>query len=133
MPTPYAGYEHTVQRIARGRYMSLTTFRKDGRAVTTPVGCLVAGQTLYVLTPPEAGKVKRIRNNSRVTIAPCTMHGTLPPHAPIAQARARLLEAEQTRHVQDLMARRFAVFRLLRLTDRLLRRQRPLQAIAVTA
>ncbi|MBW8707416.1 hypothetical protein MBT84_48055 [Streptomyces sp. MBT84] len=133
MPTPYAGYEHTVERIAQGRYMSLTTFRADGRAVATPVGCLVFGATLYVLTPPDTGKVKRIRNNSRVTIAPCSMHGILPPHAPIAQARARLLDEEQTRHVQDLMARRFTVFRLLRLTDRLLRRRRPLLAIAVTA
>jgi PPOX class probable F420-dependent enzyme len=133
VPTPYAGYEHTVQRIAHGRYMSLTTFRADGRAVATPVGCLVAGATLYVLTPPGTGKVKRIRNNSRVTIAPCSMHGTLPPHAPIAQARARLLDEEQSRRVQDLMARRFTVFGLLRLTDRLLRRRRPLLAIAVTA
>ncbi|MEU6497048.1 PPOX class F420-dependent oxidoreductase [Streptomyces sp. NPDC046984] len=133
MPASYAGYDRTVERIAHGRYMSLTTFRRDGRPVATPVGCLVSGGTLYVLTPPDTGKVKRIRNNSRVTIAPCTMHGTVPPHAPVAQARARLLDEEQTRHVQDLMARRFAVFRLIRLADRLLRRRRPLLAIAVTA
>ena len=62
----------TLQQIASGKYVSLTTFRRNGSPVATPVGALVSDGVLYVLTPPDTGKVKRIRRNSIVGIAPCT-------------------------------------------------------------
>lgn len=53
----------------------LTTFRRDGRPVPTPVAYGIDGDTLYVMTQPSAGKVKRLRNSGRVTVAASTLRG----------------------------------------------------------
>jgi uncharacterized protein len=50
-----------LDQIGRGRTVSITTFRRDGRAVPTPVWFAVDGGELLTLTPPDSGKVKRIR------------------------------------------------------------------------
>jgi PPOX class probable F420-dependent enzyme len=57
--------------------MSLTTFRNNGEPVSTPVWFAQEGETLYVLSTAEAGKVKRIRRNAQVEVAPCMFNGTL--------------------------------------------------------
>ncbi|MEV7890447.1 PPOX class F420-dependent oxidoreductase [Streptomyces sp. NPDC002817] len=97
------------------------------------MGCLVHDGTIYALTPPDTGKVKRIRNNGQVTVAPCTMNGTVADDAPVADGTARLLDAAETRHVQELMKRTFFLYRLVLLADHVLRRPRPLVGIAVPA
>ena len=56
--------------LSGAQYMSLRTFRKSGVAVTTPVWFAETGGKLYFLTANDAGKVKRIRNNQQVTVAP---------------------------------------------------------------
>ncbi|MBK8135277.1 MAG: PPOX class F420-dependent oxidoreductase [Chloroflexi bacterium] len=61
--------------LSGAQYMSLRTFRKSGVAVTTPVWFAETGGKLYFLTANDAGKVKRIRNNQQVTVAPCTASG----------------------------------------------------------
>ncbi len=69
-------------------YMDLVTFRKSGVAVHTPVWFAESEGRLYVMTRSDSGKMKRIRNNPRVEVAPCTMRGkVLGPSAP---ANARL-------------------------------------------
>jgi len=59
-------------------YISLTTFRKNGDAIATPVWFAqdMTSGILYIETGGNSGKVKRIRHTSRVTIAPCTVRGT---------------------------------------------------------
>jgi uncharacterized protein len=126
-------FERAAERIGAGKYVLLTTFRKNGRPVATPVGCVVEAGTLYMLTPPDTGKVKRIRNNSRVTLAPCTMSGTVLDGAPTTEGTARLLDEAEAARVQQMMMRRTFMYRLVRILDRVLRRRRPLAAIAVTA
>jgi PPOX class probable F420-dependent enzyme len=61
--------------LDRSRYLNLATFRKNGAAVTTPVWFAAADGTLYVFTAGESGKVKRLRNSSRVRIAPSDARG----------------------------------------------------------
>ena len=62
------------------RYINLETFRKNGTGVQTPVW-FASGptstppETLYVYSTADSGKAKRIRNNSRVRVAPCDMRG----------------------------------------------------------
>jgi len=131
MTTPRTDFDQALDRIAKGKHVSLTTYRRNGQAVPTPVGSLVHEGTLYVLTPPDTGKVKRIRNNPQVTIAPCDMRGTVPTDAPAVRATARLLNTPDTAQVQNMMKRRFPMYRLVLLTDRLLRRERQLVAIAI--
>ena len=131
MTTPRTDFDQALDRIGRGSHVSLTTFRRNGQAVPTPVGGLVQDGTLYVLTPPDTGKVKRIRNNPQVTIAPCNMKGTVPADAPEVRATARLLDPAETARVEEMMRRRFFMYRLVHLLDRALRRERRLVAIAV--
>ena len=71
------------------RYALLTTFRKDGTGVSTPVWVVRIGDELRVWTIRDSGKVKRIRRTGRVQIAPCTIRGN--PRGKSVDATARLL------------------------------------------
>ncbi|MFF0736252.1 PPOX class F420-dependent oxidoreductase [Streptomyces chartreusis] len=133
MPTTHDAFAQALEYIADSKHVLLTTSRKDGRPVPTPVGSYVHDGAVYALTDPTTGKVKRIRNNPRVTISPCSMNGTVPDGAPKITGSALLLDDTETARVQNMMERRFFLYRLIRLFDRALRRQRPLVAIAITA
>ena len=59
------------------QYLNLETFRRSGLGMKTPVWFVEDGSTLYVRTIANSGKVKRIRNNGQVNIAPCKVDGAL--------------------------------------------------------
>ena len=61
--------------LGREQCIALTTFRKTGQAVTTPVMFAQSLGTIYVGTRADAGKLKRLRRNGQVTLAPCTYSG----------------------------------------------------------
>lgn len=61
--------------LARTPYLSLTTFRRDGRAVATPVWVAGCGDRLVVFSEGDAGKVKRLRRDPRVRLQPCDVRG----------------------------------------------------------
>ena len=61
--------------LPHSTYVSLTTFRRTGEAVSTPVWVARDGDALVVTTPAGSGKVKRLRHTSRVTVAPCDVRG----------------------------------------------------------
>ena len=83
-----------ILREIRGqKYISLTTFRKSGAAVTTPVWFGEENDKLYVKTRSDSGKYKRIRNNPQVRVAPCTMRGKI--IGPEFAATARILPPEE--------------------------------------
>jgi len=63
--------------LDREAYISLATFRRDGRAVETPVWFARRGERLYVFTENDAGKVKRLRNGPRARVAACNVRGAL--------------------------------------------------------
>ncbi|MBZ0282796.1 MAG: PPOX class F420-dependent oxidoreductase [Anaerolineae bacterium] len=75
------------------QYMSLTTFRKNGQPVSTPVWFAQEGDKLYVLSSRTAGKIKRISHTSRVTLAPCDMRGRVLGET--VEATARILEPNE--------------------------------------
>jgi PPOX class probable F420-dependent enzyme len=66
-----------LAQLADQKYLSLETYRKDGTPVATPVWFAQEGRVFYVYSLANAGKVKRIRNNPRVRIAPCDIRGRL--------------------------------------------------------
>jgi PPOX class probable F420-dependent enzyme len=63
--------------LTQKQYLNLETLRKSGEGVKTPVWFVQEGDTLFVRTIANSGKVKRIRNNWLVNIAPCKVDGTL--------------------------------------------------------
>ncbi|MFD6230465.1 PPOX class F420-dependent oxidoreductase [Streptomyces sp. NPDC060232] len=122
-----------LQELGNARYVSLTTFRKDGTPVATPVWAVADGGELYVWTRSDSWKVKRIRNDGRVTLAACDVRGRVEEGAPVVEGRARLLDEEGLRRVRKLMSRKYTwQFWALDVPAALVRRgKRPHTAIAV--
>jgi uncharacterized protein len=75
------------------KHCLLTTFRRSGERVPTPVWFGLADGRAYVRSEADGGKVKRIRNDERVLVGPCDLRGK--PLGPGVEARARLLEAAE--------------------------------------
>jgi hypothetical protein len=122
-----------VDEIGRSRYVSLTTYRKDGTAVATPVWHVLDGGELIVVSDADAWKVKRIRNNGHVVVTVCGFRGQIEPGAPSAPGTARLLDEAGTQAGRRLLARKYLLSRIGNWFARILRlRRRPLIGIAVT-
>ncbi|HTC55532.1 MAG TPA: PPOX class F420-dependent oxidoreductase [Candidatus Sulfotelmatobacter sp.] len=92
------------------KYISLGTFRKNGAKIATPVWFGEDGDKLYVMTRSDMGKTKRIRNNPRVTVAPCTIRGKVT--GPEIAALARILPPEEQIHARQTVNRKYWMARL---------------------
>ncbi|MGA7368325.1 MAG: PPOX class F420-dependent oxidoreductase [Nitrososphaeraceae archaeon] len=66
-----------VSTLSQYRYIKLETLKRNGKAVATPVWFVVDGRKICVVTRSQTGKVKRLRNNANVRVAPCGMRGQL--------------------------------------------------------
>ncbi|WP_405603473.1 PPOX class F420-dependent oxidoreductase [Streptomyces sp. NBC_01410] len=96
-----------AEDFASARYVSLTTYRKDGTGVATPVWFAVDGGELFVWTRSDAWKVKRLRNNSRVAVTVCDARGRVAEGAPSVEGTARLLDDEGTGAIRKLLSRKY--------------------------
>ncbi|NKQ52091.1 PPOX class F420-dependent oxidoreductase [Amycolatopsis sp. K13G38] len=94
----------TVQDLARQHTILLTTFKRDGTPVGTPVNLAVEDDHGYFRTYDKAWKARRLRNNPEVTITPSTFGGT-PTGEPV-RARATLLSGDEARHAARLLTRK---------------------------
>ncbi|MER8071928.1 PPOX class F420-dependent oxidoreductase [Streptomyces sp. NPDC094034] len=125
----------TLDALGRSRYVSLTTYRKDGTAVATPVWHAVDDGELLIWTRSDAWKVKRIRNNSRVVVTACDARGRIAQGAPSAEGSARLLEEPAAlERIRKLLTRKYTwQFWLIDRPARVVRRGKRLHTgIAVT-
>jgi PPOX class probable F420-dependent enzyme len=73
-------------------YVSLTTFRRTGVPVATPVWAAPDGDALIVWTRADSGKVKRLRHSSRVTVAPCDVRGRV--RGPVVEGTAEFVDRD---------------------------------------
>jgi uncharacterized protein len=97
----------TLQDFARSEYVSLTTYRKDGTPVATPVWAAAEGGVLYVWTRSDSWKVKRLRHDDRVLVTVCDVRGRIAEGAPSAEGTARLLDRAGTASVRKVLARKY--------------------------
>jgi uncharacterized protein len=113
-----------------GRYLSVTSFKRDGTGVATPVWFVSDGSRLFALTDLHSAKVRRIRRNARVLVAPCRADGKL-SRDPIP-ARAEVLTAtDDLDRVQKLLIERYRIsYRVVMLFYRLGRRLRGESSVA---
>ena len=109
-----------LDQLAAAKYLLLTTFRKDGTAVPTPIWFARDGEDLVVWTPTGSGKVKRVRRDGAVTAAACDFRGTQSGDA--FPAHARLLDAAGTARVRALISKRYGWFAWLTVQGSKLRR-----------
>lgn len=105
--------------LARETYLSLTTFRRDGTPVATPVWVVSDdGARLLVHTDATSGKVKRLRNNPKVRVAGCSSSGAI--HGPVFDGEATLRDGVSL--VEELIGRKYgAMARLMGLVNGLQR------------
>jgi uncharacterized protein len=82
----------------------LTSYRRDGTPVGTPVSLAVDGERAFVRSPGSGWKVKRIRRNPRVAIAPCTMRGR--PTGPSVPALAKPLDGKEAEDAARALRRK---------------------------
>ncbi len=113
-------------------YVNLATFRRDGREVRTPVWVASDGERLIVWTNIHSGKVKRVRNGSRVRLAACDARGKL--RGDWAEGHARLLEdpAERDRALEALFRKYGWQMQLARIGGSLSGRWKQRGAIEIT-
>lgn len=100
-----AAPESMLAAFVRQRNVLLTTYRRDGTPVGTPVHIAVDGGRAFIRTWDTAGKAKRIRNNAAVEIAPSTLRGA--PTGPALHARARILAGDEAAHAADAITRKY--------------------------
>jgi PPOX class probable F420-dependent enzyme len=118
--------------VLTAQYVALTTYRRDGTPVTTPVWAAAEGESLYLFSNAAAGKVKRLRNSSRATVAPCTATGKVTGAQ--LPAEAFNLASDQMPKVWRLLTKKYGMAaRLFVLYDRMraLLRMKPSAGIVV--
>jgi PPOX class probable F420-dependent enzyme len=107
-----------------GRYLSVTSFKRDGTGVATPVWFVSDGARLFALTDLHSAKVRRMRRNPYVLVASCRADGKL--RAEPFPARVEVLTTTpELERVQRLLLERYKIsYRLVMLVYRLGRRLR---------
>lgn len=94
-----------------GKYLSLTSFKRDGSGVATPVWFVIEDGRLLIQTDGRSFKAKRIRRNPAVMIAPCTATGRMSREP--SPARAEFLPDSELDHVGYLLARKYRIDRIV--------------------
>ena len=97
----------SLAALAKQSTALLTTFKRDGSPVATPVHIAANGDRAVFRTWDKTWKWKRLRRNPRVTLAPCTIGGR--PTGPAVPALARLLSGEEARQAARLLGKKYPI------------------------
>ena len=94
--------------ISDEKYVLLTTFRKSGDAVSSPVWIApLADGGAGFTTEPDVGKVKRIRNTPRVTLQACSATGKVKPGAEVVEATAAVKVGAEAGPIKKAIRRKY--------------------------
>ena len=94
-----------------GKYMSLTTYRRDGTPVSTPVWFVEEDGRLFVTTAADSYKAKRLRRNPAAMVVSCTARGV--PKGDAIPVQVEFLPPEEHERVDRLMAEKYRLDRVL--------------------
>ena len=97
-----------LENLSNQKYINLQTFRKNGEAVNTAVWFIIFNQRIYVITRELTGKVKRIKNNNVVKIAPCSLNGRL--KGEWISGRANFTSEDETVKAVKLIHRKYGLW-----------------------
>ena len=109
-----------LDRLAAGKYLLITSYKKDGSAAPTPVWVVRDGDTLGAWTAADSWKVKRIRRRADVLVGPCDVRGN--PSGQPLPAHAEVADADTTERYRRLLARKYGLLGRLTLLGSRLRR-----------
>lgn len=97
--------------LAKQKHIVLETYRKTGEPVRTPVWCMVDNSLVYVVTRSHTGKVKRLRNNPAVRLAPSSFGGD--PKGEWLEGKARFAEGEEAERAVQLRKKKYGLQAML--------------------
>jgi uncharacterized protein len=97
----------SIDQFTNQSFINLETTRRSGEAVRTPVWFVELSGELYVRTGAGSGKVKRIRNNGSVRVAPCDYRGEV--KGEWAEAQSRLVDSSTAEQVNQLFNRKYGI------------------------
>ncbi|MFB6888318.1 PPOX class F420-dependent oxidoreductase [Kitasatospora sp. NPDC056327] len=133
-PNPDPHRQERLERLvslASGSYLLVTTFKKDGTGVPTPVWVVRDGDALGIWTVADSWKVKRIRNRADVLVGPCDVRGN--PTGDSHPATAELVGPERTAAYRTLLRQKYGLLGFLTvLGSRLRRGERGTVGIRIT-
>lgn len=112
--------EVSLDTLGSGKYLLITSYRKNGTGVATPVWVVQDGPALGAWTTTDSWKVKRIRNRADVLVGSCDVRGR-PTGEPVP-ATAEILGPEDTARYRKLIARKYGLIGRLTLFGSRLRR-----------
>jgi hypothetical protein len=119
-----------LNRLAGEKYISLESYKRAGEGVRTPVWFAVSDGVIYIYSLADAGKVKRIGNDPRVKIAPCTIRGRITGEW--IEAEARVVTGDEDALGHDLLRKKYGWSkRLGDFFSRLRKRRRAVIAIRI--
>lgn len=98
-----------LAQFANQNYLNMESYRKTGEAIRTPLWFAQDGETLYFYTVAHSFKVKRLKNNPRVRVAPCDMRGNL--KGDWVDATARLLDTAEASHADNLLNQKYGLLK----------------------
>jgi uncharacterized protein len=99
--------DQSIDQFTNQSFINLETTRRSGEAVRTPVWFVELDGILYVRTGTDSGKVKRIRNNGSVRVAPCDYRGEV--KGEWAEAQAGLVDSSTAEQVNQLFNRKYGI------------------------
>jgi PPOX class probable F420-dependent enzyme len=99
-----------IEQFNGQQYINVETFRKSGAGVKTPVWFVKDGDVLYVRTVKNSGKMKRLKNFSRVRVAPCDSRGGLKGDWVDAEAHI-IMDEDQNDKVNQLLNKKYGVMK----------------------
>ncbi len=113
-----------VSALGDEKFVSLTTFKKDGTAVATPMWIGRDGDHLFVWTPADSWKAKRAKNNPRVLLVPCSRRGNVHDGAhPVEGVAEVITEPATVERLADVIHRKYGFeFTIVTFIERILAR-----------
>lgn len=127
--------DNAATPLGAEKFVSLTTFKRNGDAVAAPMWIVGDGARLSVWTPAESWKVKRVRRDPRVTLTPCGRTGKVRPGAPVLAGTAEVItDPAEVAHVESLVKRKYGLgFRVVTLIEAIAARGRkPRSVLRIT-
>ncbi|MFD7247065.1 PPOX class F420-dependent oxidoreductase [Streptomyces massasporeus] len=112
--------DRTLDELGAGKYLLVTSYRKNGTPVATPVWVVRDGDALGVWTVADSWKVKRIRSRADVLVGPCDLRGN--PTGDQVPATAEICDAATTARYRQLIGRKYGLTGRLTLLGSRLRR-----------
>jgi PPOX class probable F420-dependent enzyme len=108
--------------FSEGKYVCVETFKKNGTGVKTPVWYVLHDGKFYVYTEEDSWKVKRIRNNPRVRIAPCDIRGNV--KGDWIEGWAQIISGEEVKVADKLLDQKYFLKKIFNVMTKLNRHKR---------